>query len=115
MADQQRRVSLIFEADTSKAKASINELVSSLRNISATPTNVVNLANLQQATRAAMELEHHIQRAVNTDTGKLDLGRFTTSLERSGTNLQQYLTTLNKIGPAGNQTFKNLADRKSVV
>ena len=55
MADLQRRVSLIFEADTNRAKASINELVSSLRNISATPTDVVNLANVQQATRAAME------------------------------------------------------------
>ena len=109
MADLQRRVSLIFEADTNRAKASINELFSSLRNISATPTDVVNLANVQQATRAAMELEHHLQRAVNVDTGKLDLGRFATSLERSGTSLQQYLTTLNKIGPAGNQTFKNLA------
>ena len=60
MADVSRRVSLIFEADTSAAKNSINELVKSLQSIQSKPTDLVNTDSIKTASIAALELHVHI-------------------------------------------------------
>ena len=108
MADQQRKVSLIFEANANQAKNEINELVASLQKIQATPATLIDSKGIKEASKAALELQSHLQKAVNTDTGKLDLNRFANSLSSSGKSLEQYRNTLTKIGPAGNTAFKSL-------
>ena len=108
MADQQRKVSLIFEANASQAKSEINDLVASLQKIQATPATLIDSKGIKEASKAALELQSHLQKAVNTDTGKLDLNRFANSLSASGKSLEQYRNTLTKIGPAGNAAFKSL-------
>ena len=109
MADVSRRVSLIFEADTSAAKNSINELVRSLQSIQSKPTDLVNTDSIKTASRAALELQEHLRKAVNVDTGKLDLSRFVTSLNSSKKTLEDYRIALNRIGPEGNRAFIQLA------
>lgn len=109
MADVSRRVSLIFEADTSAAKNSINELVRSLQNIQSKPTDLVNTDSIKTASKAALELQEHLRKAVNVDTGKLDLSRFVTSLNSSKKTLEDYRIALNRIGPEGNRAFIQLA------
>lgn len=109
MADVSRRVSLIFEADTSAAKNSINELVRSLQSIQSKPTDLVNTDSIKTASKAALELQEHLRKAVNVDTGKLDLSRFVTSLNSSKKTLEDYRIALNRIGPEGNRAFVQLA------
>lgn len=109
MADVSRRVSLIFEADTSVAKNSINELVKSLQSIQSKPTDLVNTDSIKTASKAALELQEHLRKAVNVDTGKLDLSRFVTSLNSSKKTLEDYRIALNRIGPEGNRAFIQLA------
>lgn len=109
MADVSRRVSLIFEADTSAAKNSINELVRSLQSIQSKPTDLVNTDSIKTASKAALELQEHLRKAVNVDTGRLDLSRFVTSLNSSKKTLEDYRVALNRIGPEGNRAFIQLA------
>ncbi len=108
MADQQRKVSLIFEANTNQAKNEINSLVQSLQKIQSMPRSLIDPTGIKEASKAAMELQSHIQRAINVDTGKLDLSRFATSLNQSGQKLEYFRNTLTRIGPEGNTAFQGM-------
>ena len=108
MADQQRRVSLVFEANANQAKQEINGLMQSLQKLQSMPATTIDSRGIREANKAAMELQGHLQKAINVDTGKLDLSRFTASLTNSGKTLQQYANTLTRIGPAGDTAFKSL-------
>lgn len=109
---KQLNVNLAFTADTSQARASIQELQNSLNNIHKAPARedaIFDSKNIKEASQAALELTQHLQKAVNVDTGKLDLARFSSSLKTSGKTLDSYYNTLLKIGPEGQQAFLNLA------
>lgn len=108
MADQQRKVSLVFEANTNQAKANINDLVATLQKIQSMPSSLIDPTGIKEASRAALDLQNHIQKAVNVDTGKLDLSRFTASLTASGKQLSDYRDTLTRIGPEGSAAFRSL-------
>ena len=108
MADQQRRVSLVFEANANQAKQEINGLMQSLQKLQSMPSTTIDSRGIREANKAAMELQGHLQKAINVDTGKLDLSRFTASLTNSGKTLQQYANTLTRIGPTGETAFKSL-------
>lgn len=108
MADVSRRVRLLFDADTNQAKNNINDLVSTLQKIQAKPVELVNMSSIQAASKAAMELQQHLQRATNTTTGRLDLSRFSASLVASGQSIDDYRKKLSAIGPEGDRSFKQL-------
>lgn len=108
MADQQTRVSLIFEANASQAKNEINSLVQSLQKIQSMPRSLIDPTGIKEASKAAMELQGHIQKAINVDTGKLDLSRFATSLSSSGKDLGHFRDVLTRIGPEGNAAFQGV-------
>lgn len=108
MADTQKRVSLIFDADVSQAKGQINELVNSLRQVQSMPSMAIDPTGIKEANKAAAELSGSLRKAVNVDTGKLDLSRFTTSLSSSGKSLDYYREKLSRIGPEGNKAFMEL-------
>ena len=109
MADQQRKVSLIFEANANQAKNEINGLISSLQKIQSTPKNLINFSSVEKASKAAIDLQTNLQKAINTDTGKLDLSRFATSLKNSKKDLEHYRDVLSKLGPDGNIAFRALS------
>lgn len=105
-------VNLSFNADTSKAKKEIADLQKSLQDIAKMPGSAGSLFNdteIKNASKAALELQRHLNAAVNVNTGKLDLSRFSTSLKAAGKDLDGYYNQLIKIGPKGQDTFMQLA------
>jgi TP901 family phage tail tape measure protein len=109
---KQLNVSLGFTADTSQAKAQLQDLqrqLDSLIKSSATSTKGLGLTqDLMQATASAAELKSMLASAT-LPSGKLDLGLFNQSLNASGKKLQDYATDLNALGPTGQKTFANIA------
>ena len=102
-------VSLGFTADTSQAQRQIDELARSLAKISQSPATLLDDTDLRDAVGAAKELEKHLQKAYNVETGKLDLSQFSRSLASAGKDLNYFQTNLSKLGADGDQAFLNLA------
>lgn len=109
---KQLNVSLGIQVDTSQAKAQIAELQRSLQAVSTLPGKSSSLfddVQLKKASQAAMELEQHLNKAVNVNTGKLDLSRFSASLKASNRDLNSYCSALLNTGSTGRQAFLQLA------
>lgn len=107
-------VSMRFTADTESAKAAIQSLQNSLTNlvkISTTSHSSFGFTKeIQQATQAAAQLKVQLQSAINADTGKLDLGKFSDNLRKGKTSLADYQKSLAALGPEGKQAFSQLAN-----
>ena len=109
---KQLNVNLSFGADISKAKQQIQELQKALQAVAKLPGSAMSLfddTEIRKASQAALELEQHLSRAVNVNTGKLDLSRFSNSLKANNKSLNEYATTLLKTGEVGQQAFLKLA------
>ena len=110
---KQLNVNLAFTADTSKAKAQLQDLqkqLTQLTNTSLGKTKDLGMVKeIQDATAAAAQLKAQLESATNVSTGKLDLGRFNDSLKQSGMTLSDYKTQLDKLGPEGSKAFLSLA------
>ena len=106
---KQLNVDLNLRANTSSAKASLQELQKTLSQIVETRTITVNDTSVNQARQAAQDLAQHLRNATNVDTGKLDLGKLSSSLRKSGQDLQTLQTSLSRVGSTGNQAFLQLA------
>lgn len=112
MADRQLSMILTFSADASAAKKEIADLAKTLRSVASTQfinENTIDLNALQQGKQAAAELLGHLQKAVNVDTGKLNLATFSSSLKTSGKTLKDYKKELEACGPAGQEAFQKVA------
>lgn len=103
-------VELGFSVNNSSAKKQIDDLINQLQKIQTTPSKVFDDKDLKDASKAAQELQQHIRNAVNTDTGKLDLTKFATSLSKSNTNLEYFRKQLTKAGTDGKNSFASLTN-----
>ncbi len=112
-ASQNYNVNLNIQANTSAAKQSLAELSAELTKLSQGSTINLNAgkmsSEIREASKAAMELQTHLQNATNSMTGKLDFSKLTTSLAQSGKTLQSYSNELLKLGPQGAKAFTSLA------
>ena len=109
---KQLNVNLAFTADTSKAKAQLQDLQNQLSQVINQPTANVgaDMADkINQASRAAAELKVHLEQAMNPKTGTLDFSKLNQSLQKSGTSLTTYAAKLKQIGPEGQKAFSMLA------
>ena len=110
---KQLNVNLAFTADTSKAKAQLQDLQRQLDTLTQHNPTVSNnfgiSKELQNSIHLTSQLKAQLQDATNVNTGKLDLTKFSDSLKKSGTNLQQYRDALQDMGPAGDKAFASLA------
>ena len=106
---KQIQVNLAFNADTAKAKQQINDLVNSLNQISNKNTQIFDDREFREAANAAKDLTKHLEAAVNVNTGKLDLNKFSQSLSQSKQSLSDLYNSLSKAGPQGQQAFLQLA------
>ena len=100
-----------FNADTSKLSSALKQLESQLNNIAIgknTPAGTLT-TQIQQASKAALELNSYLNKSINVDTGKLDLSAFSKALALGKTDLQTLRTNLVQIGPAGQEAFASLA------
>lgn len=112
MADKQLNMILKFQADTNQAKKEIVDLANTLRTVASmqvVDNNTIDLNALQQGRQAASELLRHLQKAVNIDTGKLNLATFSSSLKTSGKTLKDYKNELEACGSAGQEAFQKVA------
>ena len=113
MADVSRKVSLIFDADISRAKQQIDSLASSINKLMDKSMRITGITgldkDLQEAAKNAAQLQVQLQKAVNVKTGKLDLTRFNDSLRESGMTLDKYQQSFSKVGSVGQQAFTELA------
>ena len=113
MADQQRKVSLVFDANTSGAQSKVDALAKSINkvmDISTRSTGVASLdKDLQKASITAVQLHQQLNNAFNVSTGKLDLSKFNESLKTSGVSLKEYKQAFSSLGVEGEQAFVNLA------
>ena len=73
---KQLNVNLKVSADTSTAQQALHKLSQSLSAIQNSSSNAFSNLGLENAKMAAKDLQMHLQNAVNVDTGKLDLNKF---------------------------------------
>lgn len=109
---KQLNVNLSMTADTSKAKAQLQQLQQQL-------TALINLNNkssgfgitkeIQAASTAAAQLKVQLSAATDVNTGKLDLSRFSQQLNKSNMSLEKYQHALYALGPEGEKAFATLA------
>lgn len=114
MANTTIGVNLKFSADVSAAKQAMQNLQTSLAQISSGTRTGINpgaqyAKDLNQASQAAAQLRIQLQNAFNQDTGKLDLNKFNYQMKQSGMSVEQYRAKLSAIGPQGQQAFTQLA------
>lgn len=100
-------------ADTSQAKKQMQELqqqLSKLGSQSYVGKGIGDkfVTDMQKARKEVAELQVSLQRAFNTDTGKLDFTKFNQQLKQGGKTLADYGASLAKLGPEGQQAFFNL-------
>ena len=100
---KQLNVNLAFTADTSQARAQLQQLQNQLSIIAKSPANLnMPLTNkIMEASEAAIQLKMHLQAATNVNTGTLDFTKLSTSLKKSGTDLVSYGSKLKALGPQG--------------
>ena len=104
------KVNLQFTADTGQARAQLQQLTAQLNTLtSTTASNLKITPEIQKAQQAAIQLKTALAQAVNVDTGKFDLVKFSSSLTKMGTNLSALKTQLVSLGPSGQQAFMSLA------
>ena len=103
-------INLLFKASVESAKKNIESLGQLLDNISRNTTIGVNAGSVHEAVQAAQQLQIHLDRATNVDTGKLDLGKLSTSLKASNTSLSSLTNSLLGAGAQGQQAFVKIAN-----
>lgn len=105
-------VELGFKANTEAVKKNINELAANLKQISDMQIGLKG-SDLDQARKAAKELTLELQKAVNVDTGRLDLNKLTSSLKKGHKDIVGLSSELLKAGPIGQKSFLQIAQAMS--
>ena len=107
MAGNNLYVNLSFKTNAKEAIANLNQLRNVLNEISAKPLTIGNQASqdLKDAALSASELQRHLNNAINTKTGNLDLSKLQSSLTQSNQTLSGLTSNLLKAGTTGEQAF----------
>lgn len=110
MANYASQYNFSIQANTSQAKSALTDLQTSLSKISTMDIGKsVNVSAYKNAAAAAKELSIHLNKAINADTGKLNLNTFCNSLQQAKTSVTDLSARLLEIGPKGATTFTQLA------
>lgn len=110
MAGYSQQVKLQFMADTSQPQKQLQQLAIQLKQISDLQTENLGInQGINQAVKSAETLQRVLQKAVNTDTGKLNMNTFVAELNKANTTVTQLSQNLIAAGPAGARAFQGLA------
>lgn len=99
--------------DSKEAQKELQELQKQLNSLGTLSNPKVGdklSADMQKASQAAAKLKVALDSAIDIDTGKLDLSKFSRSLKDSGMNLKQYRDQLMSMGPEGEKAFTQVAN-----
>ena len=108
---KQLNVNLAFTADTSKARAQLQDLQTQLTKLSmgsGASKDLPITKEIQEARLAAAELKVHLEQAMNVKTGTLDFTKLNQSITQSGSSLSAYSQKLQSLGTSGQQAFSSL-------
>ena len=110
MANNRVQYTIGVNADTSAAQKQLSQLQTTLKQIQdiANKKSTVNFG-FDRAAESAKILEQALQKAVNVDTGKLNLSKFNTELKSSGSSVQELASNLVSVGGEGSVAFTQLA------
>ena len=103
---------LNFQANTQQAQQQIQKLQQSLNaviNMSSSNQIGIDATKIQEASKAAQELQVHLQNAYNTTTGNFDLGQLNRSLNASNSDINKLSASLLGVGKNGQEAFIQLA------
>lgn len=109
---KQLNVNLGFTADTSQARAQIQQLSLSLNRLTQGSINSSDLPitkELVEAQSTVAALKVSLNSAFNVQTGKLDLSKFSEGLNKAGLDLKGLQSQLERLGPEGVTAFQELA------
>ena len=112
-SDYSASVTLKFNADADQAKKELQELQKQLNSLGTLSNPKVGdklSADMQKASQAAAQLKIALDSAIDVDTGKLDLSKFSRSLKDSGMKLKDYRDQLMSMGPEGEKAFTQVAN-----
>ena len=101
--------SITVTANTSQAKASLQDLQNQLHSLTSVPVGI-DATGLQSAKTAILELGQNLRAAMNPTTGKLDLSVFSRTLRDSNKTILDYKNALFSMGTQGQQAFLSLAN-----
>lgn len=102
-------VALDFSANTTQAKAQIQELQQLLTKIAYGTNLNVDASQMREASAAAKELALHLNEAYSTTTGNYDLSKLQASLAKSKTSVTELSQSLLQAGTTGQEAFVKLA------
>lgn len=105
---KQLNVNLKVSADIAAAQQSLRNLTLSLDKLKNQSSTLISPIGLQQAQEAARSLETHLSKAINVNTNKLDLTKFSLSLKQANQDLTTLSAKLLRGGQAGQQVFNAL-------
>ena len=69
----------------------------------------IDARSYNEAVQAARQLHDILNRSFDNDLGVTNIAKFRAELEKSGLNLQTVYRDLSKIGPEGQQAFRDMA------
>ena len=99
-----------FQLDTSAARSQLQGLQKELTMLTKTSTSQLGVTQqITEAVKAAELLKQTLAQATNVNTGTLDLSRFTASIRENMTSIEQFKSSLQSLGPAGEKAFNSLA------
>ena len=111
-----KQLNIDVNLNTAQAQAQLKNLQQLLTDAVASATtgkNGVLTKEIVQATEAATKLKAVLNASMNTNTGNLDLSKFSQNLAKSKMNLTDYVKQLNNLGTQGSKAFNSLA--KSII
>lgn len=106
---KQLNVNLAFTADTTAAKRNLDDLKKRLSDLASIGVNKGISEDLKRASVAAKDLQMHLGKAMDVNTGNLNLKQFHASLEQSKQSLSGITNDLLKGGLVGEQAFMGMA------
>lgn len=109
MATQKIKVDLLFNANTQQAQAELKKLSDSLQKVQNRPGAITDAFGFDRAAESARLLEKNLKAAVDVNTGKLNLSKFTQGLKHSNQSLENIYNNLKYFGIEGEQIFNSLA------
>lgn len=113
MSAKKIQFSLEFNADTKKAEQQIQKLQHALDSAISSSTQGKDLGltpRLEEARKSAMQLKIALNNAMNVDTGKLNLRKFSKELSSTGLSVQQLANHMKRLGPEGVEAFNQMAN-----
>lgn len=112
MASRNIQVNLQFNANVQNARAQLQSLQTQLNNLinsNTTSTSLGITPQIQEATRSAMDLKIALNNAMNVNTGKLNLNKFQSELNRMGKDIGYFAQQMGRLGPEGVKAFTQVA------